>query len=193
PEMFGNNTPQPEPSNGQRRNGFLALAQYDGNGDRIIDQQDPVFSALRLWQDKNHDGVSQPEELHKLPELGVAGLSVGYSEARRTDEHGNLYQYTASVYGTPGSTVGKVARDVWLVGSPSLLLAASQGRSPAIGSGQHGDHDLTPEARIALESLIQTWRSQGRTSMSGALDTREGQQILRAMGLGETTMGAESE
>lgn len=33
------------------------------------DERDSVFQNLLLWIDENHDGVSQPNELHKLPRL----------------------------------------------------------------------------------------------------------------------------
>ncbi|HEY9405434.1 MAG TPA: hypothetical protein VIQ24_22480 [Pyrinomonadaceae bacterium] len=82
-ELFGNFTPQPAPPAGEEKNGFLALAVYDsagngGNGDGVIDAQDTLFASLRLWQDANHNGISEQEELHTLASLDVARLHVRY-------------------------------------------------------------------------------------------------------------------
>ena len=118
-ELFGNVTTQAVHA-GAEPNGFLALAKYDGpadggNGDGVISSGDAIFSSLKLWQDINHNGISETEELHPLSTWGITALELDYKESKRTDADGNHFRYRAKVKNAQGQQLGRWAWDVYLL------------------------------------------------------------------------------
>ena len=115
-ELFGNFTPQPDPPEGSEPNGFLALAVFDqtgngGNGDGTIDGSDSVYKNLLLWEDSNHNGISEPGELRALASAGVSGITLDYKLSRKVDEYGNQFRYRAKL--KPAKDAADLDRWVW--------------------------------------------------------------------------------
>lgn len=118
-ELFGSSSPQPYLTPGESKNGFRALALFDrtdfgGNNDGQIDLRDAIFSSLKLWQDHNHNGVSEAEELQSLSTSVIRVIELRYRESRRHDENGNWFRYRAKVRDARGAQVGRWAWDVFL-------------------------------------------------------------------------------
>jgi hypothetical protein len=126
-ELFGNFTPQPKPPVGVGRNGFNALVEYDGaakggNGDGVISERDAIFGNLLLWQDKNHNGLSEANELNALKQLGLTAIECDYRESKRRDQYGNHFRYRAKVTDMRSTQISRWAWDVFLVRERSFLV-----------------------------------------------------------------------
>lgn len=124
-ELFGNITEQPASDD---QNGFLALAVFDqpengGNGDGIIDSHDAIWPRLLVWIDSNHDGISRPNEIYHLDNLGIHSISLAYRESRRVDQFGNEFRYKGTLnpdkndranHKHKGDKVDRIIYDVFL-------------------------------------------------------------------------------
>ena len=94
-ELFGSGTTKPD---GKRAmNGFDALAAYDkteygGDGDGWITASDAVWPRLRLWIDRNHNGVSEKSELIPMQSSHVVGLGLTWAASSEVDASGNEHR-----------------------------------------------------------------------------------------------------
>ncbi len=106
-ELVGQLTIQGQP------NGFEALAEltrrsHDGVMQGYVDTNDPLYPKLVLWRDKNHNGVSERNELRPF-HSAFASIATAYciiSDAKTLyDEHGNKFPFQGWAYNTAGRMI----------------------------------------------------------------------------------------
>lgn len=103
-EWFGNNTPL---QNGQNAaHGLDALRDLDGGDatDGAVTPSDEAYGRLRVWFDRNRNGISERSELETLSDLSITSLSTKYEKTDWVDRNGNIYIYGADF------TIGKGRR-----------------------------------------------------------------------------------
>jgi hypothetical protein len=111
-QLFGNNTFGEDYTFAE--NGFAALAKYDANGDRLINEKDPIYRSLRLWSDANFDGVAQPNELKSLSDYGLKEIDLGFDPTYfEQDQYGNQSRLRSTVKSENGQL--HTIFDLWFV------------------------------------------------------------------------------
>lgn len=85
-ELFGTETLL---ANGQyANNGYAALAEFDSNNDNQITKEDTIFSQLKIWQDKNSNGLAEADELRSLEDMGILNIKTTYNSRVSRDANG---------------------------------------------------------------------------------------------------------
>lgn len=172
-ELFGNHSIL---SNGQTaENGFQALAEYDDNGDGVIDAQDSSYSVLHVWRDLNGNGISDVNELQGLADAGVVSISTGYTNSSQVDAHGHEHRQVGTVMLSNG--IASTAADVWFkvdttrrVNSGDIELAADiLSLANAKGFGKvHDLHQamaLDPELKTLLDQYVSATDDASRDAL----------------------------
>ena len=101
-ELFGDFTALP--AGKLAGNGFTALASLDSNADGLIDANDAAFAELKLWQDRNQDGVSQADELLSLAGAGITSLNLANTLKNQNLGNGNSLAREGDYTHADGST-----------------------------------------------------------------------------------------
>lgn len=156
-EMFGSETPQPSTTH---PNGFNALAVYDlpsngGNGNGYIDPGDQIYAKLRVWIDSNHNGISEPGELHTLEELGISRLSLNYHLSPSSDQYGNRFRYEANLLDGNAEHSSRFFDVIMLFGSTSQL---SSFWSPPQSASLSQLSFVKPKTAVSLRGICQPIR-----------------------------------
>lgn len=111
--------------------GFSALRRLDSNNDGRIDSFDDLFYKLLVWQDKNQNGISEPDEVMSLKEIGNASISLEQVQmVYRPDINGNTIKWI-SEYTLESGDKREIA-DVYFSYS-----------KPVSGMTDKPDHDLS--------------------------------------------------
>jgi hypothetical protein len=117
-ELFGNFTPAyPRAGSVTTSNGFEALKYLEnpayGAAERneLLNQRDAVFARLLLWTDRNHNGLSETDELRTLGASGIVDIGTDYKSARKKDRFGNEFRQRARVRWADGYDF---VYDIWL-------------------------------------------------------------------------------
>lgn len=100
-ELFGDNSLLLD--NSKAEDGFSALSILDSNTNGLIDTYDAPWSELKIWQDKNSDGISQKNELFTLNDMGINSIELNTSQINYYDKNGNFHKLGSSVNWSNGN------------------------------------------------------------------------------------------
>lgn len=112
-ELFGNHTVSNTAygyTDPKATNGYEALKTYDINNDNVIDEKDEIFSKLKIWKDKNLNGITDEGELSSLAHNNIKSIDLNYNEIA-LDENSNMVKQSSKVTLNDDSTIN--ANDVW--------------------------------------------------------------------------------
>ncbi|PHM22954.1 hypothetical protein [Xenorhabdus ehlersii] len=114
--LFGNHTEINGLSN--FKNGFHALSQLDSNNDLIISKDDNDWNNLKVWQDKNTNGIVDNDELNTLSDIGIKEIDLNYKGKPFIDDNKNLHKDISQVTWDYGDKTDIV--DVWFLTHPKV-------------------------------------------------------------------------
>ncbi len=144
-----------------------ALSALDSNGDGIISSLDVRFRELKVWVDRNDNGVTDAGELANLNDHRIASISLnGQATNDRVKIGKNIILATSSFTRTDGSTgaVGDAVLAFKPAGSPVSQTQHSNGRSS-----------------------LQNWKREGYLQAAAEIEPDDGQLTALRAGLNSST------
>ena len=144
------------------RNAWEGLAELDNTRDGKLDASDARFGALKVWVDRNGDGISQSDELRSLADLGISEIGLrNFATSDSVKPGQNLALSTATFKWENGvtGTIGNLAM---------AFTPSARGRVPATRSeGEPVVVDIM--ALRAASNLAQAMSTFGTEASQGDL------------------------
>lgn len=96
--------------------GFQNLAQYDENHDDVIDEKDPIFKKLKLWQASDWSPTSKSFKLYPLSKFKITKISLKADQfLKYADERAKIYGRSPFYYSdSKGNEKSGVVHDIYL-------------------------------------------------------------------------------
>jgi Calx-beta domain len=101
--------------------GFAKLDSFDSNRDGLVNAQDARFSKLKVWQDKNSNGITDSNELFSLSDVGIVSLKVAYTSNFTLDAMQNILGERSLATTNMGKTTDLINTYFQVASSSSFL------------------------------------------------------------------------
>ncbi|ABI82969.1 hypothetical protein CH68_1207 [Francisella tularensis subsp. holarctica] len=89
-ELFGDATVKSDGT--VATDGFDALSDLDSNNDGVFDANDTAFEEVKVWQDKDQDGVTDDGELTSLADAGIDSIDLNAKTVNKSVAGGYITQ-----------------------------------------------------------------------------------------------------
>jgi Ca2+-binding RTX toxin-like protein len=186
-------------------NDLQGLASWDTNGDGVLNASDTDWNQLKIWVDKNQDGVAEPGEVETMAQAGIASISLK-GQASGVDPSTTTESYlVATTSFTTSDGITGAAYDVSLANAlvgangpgPSPYETWSQAASNAtIGAIQTGAAaEATPSTASTFLSSASSQSaaiSATDASLPSVSSASQGAQTVSVGGISIDTSGAAS-
>ncbi|WP_283195045.1 DUF5801 repeats-in-toxin domain-containing protein [Rhizobium sp. AN80A] len=206
----------PKFAGGSYADGLQALATLDSNQDGKIDANDEAFAKLSIWQDLNHNGISDAGELSSLADHQIASLSLDaqaldgaingqsvLAEGSYTLTDGSTGQFLEVAFDTTlggSSTTGNDSHAYSLVGGDGNDTLSGAGGMVTMTGGAGADTfvlDAGALSDVKMADVITDYKAgEGDTlDVSKLLDSLLGHQATEAEALASVrtmTSGADT-
>lgn len=144
------------------KNSWEGLAALDSNSDGKLDKADTRFAELKVWADRNGDGVSQEGEIKSLLELGIAEIGLRNLATSDSVKLGRNLALSTATYKRENGSTATIA-DIAIGFTPTH-------EGPARPVGPENGPLVTPvDAARAASNLVQAMSRFGADASDGDL------------------------